>query len=122
VQTEDAPALSDVGLQATVLIVTAEGTVILPLVALIDTAGPLADAPVGLVTLIGIVPAAVPESVTFTVASVPFWIVLVFSPLTRQVAEPLPAAQVSVLDAAVVAAPADTLRLAILDVLYVRVH
>ena len=122
VQAEEALVLSDAGLQATLLTVTGDGTVILLLVALIDMAEPFADEPTGLVTLIGIVPDAEPESVTFTVARVPFKIALVFKPLTRQVAVPAPAAQLTVLEAAVAAAPAETLRLAILELLYVRVH
>ena len=45
-----------------------------------------------------------------------------FIPLTMQVDVPLPEAQLVVLEAAVAALPADTLRLEILEALYVNVH
>jgi hypothetical protein len=117
VQTEDAPALSETGLQAMPLTVTWEGTEMLPPLEFMAIAAPPVDAATGLFTLIRIVPDAVAESVALTIASVPFWIVVVLSPLTRQVTVPLPVAQLSVLEAAVAALPADTLRLAILDAL-----
>ncbi len=61
-----------VGLHESELTATAEGTVRLPPVALVVIAAPVPDAAVGLLTAIGIVPEAVADSVTFTVAIVPF--------------------------------------------------
>jgi hypothetical protein len=72
VQTEDAPELSDTGLQAMPLTVTAEGTEMLPPVEVMEIAAPPVDAATRLFTLIRIVPDAVAESVALTVASVPF--------------------------------------------------
>jgi hypothetical protein len=66
---------------------------------------PPASTPTGLVTVIAVVP-AVAASVSWTFATIPAAIVLVFGPVSRQVSEPDAEAQSMVLPAAVAAEPA----------------
>ena len=116
-----APLLSDEGLQVTLLML--EGPAVMePLVALVAMFVPVADAANVPVMLIGTVPDALADRVTLIAATVPFWIILAFKPLTMHVTVPLPVEHVIVFDAAVAALPAVALTLAMLDALYVRVH
>lgn len=122
VHVEEPPVLSDAGLQVRLLILAGTPTVMVPPVAVAAMLVAVDDAADTAVTLIGTVPDALADRVTLIVASVPFWIVLAFNPLIMHVTVPLPVEHVIVLDAAVAALPADALRLAMLDALYVIVH
>ena len=90
VQVEEPPVVSDEGLQFRLLIPTGTPTVMLPPVALEAMLVPVDDAADTALTLIGTVPDALADRVTLIVASVPFWIVLAFNPLTMHVTVPLP--------------------------------
>lgn len=71
-----------------------------------------------LLILTGTPPVAVAASVTVTTATVPFWIIVALdNPTIRQVYEPFPPAQLSVLLAAVAAEPAVMVTLVMLAVL-----
>ncbi len=90
VQVEEPAVVSAAGLQFRLLMLTGTPTVMLPPVALEAMLVPVDDAAETADTLIGIVPDALADRVTLIVASVPFWIVLAFNPLTMHVTVPLP--------------------------------
>src|SRR5579872_3901094 len=91
-------------------------TVILPPVPAEETLVPFGAAADTFVTPMFTVPDALPDSVRFTTATTPFAIAFWLSPESTQVVEPLTLAQLTVFDAAVAAAPADTLKLVMLDI------
>ena len=70
----------------------------------------------------GTAPLLAVESWTLTTATVPLLTVLLFMPLAKQVSDPVPELQVTVLPAAVKAAPAETLTAAMLPEAYDNVH
>jgi hypothetical protein len=113
------PELTVAGLQPTLLRLVVEPplTAILPPVPVAEMPVPLAAPAETLVTPMFTVPDAVPERVTLTTATTPFPIAVWLRAETKQVSEPLLFEQVSDLDAAVDAAPMDTLKLATLAAL-----
>lgn len=119
VQVDVLPELTVAGLQPTLLRLVVEPplTAILPPVPVAEMAAPLAAPAETLVTPMFTVPDAVPDRVTFTTATTPFAIVVWLRAAMTQVSEPLLFEQVSDLDAAVDAAPMDTVKLAMLAAL-----
>lgn len=113
------PELTVAGLQPTLLRLVVEPplTAMLPPVPLAESPVPLAAPADTLVTPMFTVPDAVPDRVTFTTATTPFAIAFWLRAEIKQVSEPLLLEQLSDLDAAVDAAPMDTLKLATLAAL-----
>lgn len=97
-------------------------TVMAPPVPVAPIETPPADTAIVFVTEIGTDPLLVAESFTETTAVTPFPIVCVLEPDVTQVREPVPAAQFSVLPAAVSAVPAVAVIDATFALEYVKVH
>ena len=106
VQVVAPPGLKEVGVHVSELMVTAETSVIVPPVAAREMALPSGVAPK--TPLTPTLMEADPETVADTVATTPFAIVLAFTPLATHLRPPVVEAQVTVLTAAVSAAPAVT--------------
>jgi hypothetical protein len=102
------PDTTEVGVQVKPVTVGRVGrlTVMVPPVAVAPVEIPLAETAIGLLTPIETDPLLVEVSTTDTVATTPLLIRLAFIPVARQVNEPVPVAQFSVLLAAVSADPA----------------
>ena len=109
------PEFRLVGLHDTLLRVgVAPAMVMLPPEPDEGTLVPFGAAADTLVTAMLTVPDAAPDSVRFTTATTPLAMAFWLSPESTQVVEPLTLAQLTVFDAAVAAAPADTLKLVML--------